>query len=221
MINPPKQKINYYLESLSEIEKIEASKEKKTLCMHVCCGPCSCWPLLFLCPHFDLTLYFNNSNIYPEEEFDKRLEELKKLLSFIKRDYGYDIKLVVRPYDYSHYIEDLKPYSSEPEGFNRCQICYRKRMEEAYDYAEKEGFDYFTTVMTISRQKNSQVMNLIGQELEKKHKRTKYFYSDFKKDDGSIKGKEIREKYELYNQIYCGCEYSLFNRGLTLEDVKK
>ncbi len=180
-----------------------------------------CWPLLFLCPHFDLTLYFNNSNIYPEAEFEKRLATLKELLAAIKRDYGYDIKLVVRPYDYANYIKDLEPFAKEPEGFNRCQICYKKRMEEAYDYAEKEGFDYFTTVMTISRQKNSQVMNLIGKELEKSHQKTKYFYSDFKKDNGSIKGKEIREKYGLYNQIYCGCEYSLVNRGLTLEDANK
>lgn len=221
MIDLPKQKVNYYLESLKEIEKIDASKERKSLLMHVCCGPCSCWPLLFLCPHFDLTLYFNNSNIYPEAEFDKRLATLKELLSDIKRDYGYDIKLIVRPYDYANYIKDLEPFAKEPEGFNRCQICYKKRMAEAYDYAEKEGFDYFTTVMTISRQKNSQVMNLIGKELEKSHQKTKYFYSDFKKDNGSLKGKEIREKYNLYNQLYCGCEYSLTNRGLTLEDVNK
>ncbi len=221
MIELPKQKINYYLQSLSEIEKIDASSERKSLLMHVCCGPCSCWPLLFLCPHFDLTLYFNNSNIYPEAEFEKRLATLKELLAAIKRDYGYGIKLVVRPYDYANYIKDLEPFAKEPEGFNRCQICYKKRMEEAYDYAEKEGFDYFTTVMTISRQKNSQVMNLIGKELEKSHQKTKYFYSDFKKDNGSIKGKEIREKYGLYNQIYCGCEYSLVNRGLTLEDANK
>lgn len=221
MINSPLIKTNYYLESLKEIDKIDALEKRPSLCMHVCCGPCSCWPLLFLCPHFDLTLYFNNSNIYPEEEFTHRLEELKKLLSYIKRDYGYEIKLVVRPYDYENYVKELEPFANEPEGFNRCQICYRKRMEEAYDYAENEGFDYFTTVMTISRQKNSQIMNLIGKELEKSHQKTRYFYSDFKKDNGSLKGREIREKYDLYNQLYCGCAYSLTNRGLTFEDVKK
>ncbi len=221
MINPPKQKINYYLESLDLIKEADSLKDRKSLCMHVCCGPCSCWPLLFLCPHFDLTLYFNNSNIYPESEFVRRLEELKKLLAYIKRDYGYEIKLVVKPYDYQNYVKDLLPFSNEPEGFNRCQICYEKRMAEAYDYAEENGFDYFTTVMTISRQKNSQIMNLIGQELEKNHKKTKYFYSDFKKDNGSLKGKEIRERYDLYNQLYCGCEFSIINRGLTLDDMSK
>jgi len=83
-------------------------------------------------------------------------------------------------------------------------------MKEAYEYAEKEGFDYFTTVMTVSTQKNSQILNQIGHELEKTHLKTKYFYSDFKKKDGALKGKEIRKRYDLYNQVYCGCKYSYF-----------
>ena len=87
-------------------------------------------------------------------------------------------------------------------------ICYRKRMGEAYDYAEENGFDYFTTVMTISRQKNSLILNSIGKELEAKHSKTKYFYSDFKKDDGIEKGKALRDKYGLYQQLCCGCKYT-------------
>ena len=209
MIKIPEQKINYYLQSLDELEKIKASGKRPKLLFHVCCGPCACWPLEFLCPHFDVTIYYNNSNIYPAEEFQKRLAEVRKLLSYYERDYGYHIELLVPPYDYETYRKDLEPYADEPEGRNRCQICYRKRMEEAYDYAEEHDYDYFTTVMTVSRQKNSQIMNLIGKELEAKHKRCKYFYSDFKKADGALKGKEIRERYDLYNQNYCGCEFSL------------
>lgn len=212
MIELPPQKTNYYLQSLDEIEKIKASGKRPKLLFHVCCGPCACWPLDFLCPVFDVTIYYNNSNIYPKEEFDHRLAEVRKLIAYYKRDKGYEIELIVPPYDYETYRQDLVPFAEEREGLNRCQICYRKRMAEAYDYADQHGYDYFTTVMTVSRQKNSQVMNLIGKELEKDHPNCKYFYSDFKKDNGVLRGKEIRLRYDLYNQNYCGCEYSLANR---------
>ena len=209
MIEIPQQKINYYQQSLDEIAKIDASGKKAKLLFHVCCGPCACWPLLFLTEHFDITIYYNNSNIYPKEEFDHRLSELRRLLDCYEKDYGYHFELLVPPYDNDTYNKDLEPYAHEPEGRNRCQICYRKRMKEAYDYAEAHGFDYFTTVMTVSRQKNSQILNLIGKELEAGHPHCKYFYSDFKKDNGALKGKEIRERYDLYNQNYCGCKFSL------------
>ncbi|MBR4274912.1 MAG: epoxyqueuosine reductase QueH, partial [Bacilli bacterium] len=148
------KKPNYYNISLEEIKNLHGDKKPRLL-LHGCCGPCSCWPLLFLCPHFDVTIMFNNSNIYPEAEYTKRLEELKRLLECIKRDFNFDVGLVVTPYDNDEFDKDLAPYGNEREGGRRCMICYRKRMGEAYDYAEENGFDYFTTVMTISRQKNS------------------------------------------------------------------
>ena len=201
------KKPNYYNISLEEIKNLHGDKKPRLL-LHGCCGPCSCWPLLFLCPHFDVTIFFNNSNIYPTEEYEKRLDELKRLLVLIKRDFNFDVGLIVTPYDNDEFDKDLAPYGNEREGGRRCMICYRKRMGEAYDYAEENGFDYFTTVMTISRQKNSLILNSIGKELEAKHSKTKYFYSDFKKDDGIEKGKALRDKYGLYQQLCCGCKYT-------------
>ena len=66
--------VNYY----DRGEEIIASfaNQKKTLLMHVCCAPCACFPLTYVCEHFDLTIYFDNSNIYPEEEYQKRLFSL-------------------------------------------------------------------------------------------------------------------------------------------------
>lgn len=203
------EKVNYYKISLKELEELPKGGKKPTLLFHVCCGPCSCFPLTFLCPHFDVTIYYNNSNIYPPEEFHRRLEELKTLLTYIKRDYGFDVDLIVPAYDHPDYMKDIEPYKHTREGGERCHVCYEKRMAEAYDFAEEHGFDYFTTVMTISRQKDSQVMNEIGKKLEQKHAHTKYFYSDFKKNNGQLKGTEMRKHYGLYNQLYCGCEYSL------------
>lgn len=201
---------NYYEESLATIDAFPPDKKPRLL-LHVCCGPCACYPLTFLCEHFSVTIYYGNSNIYPEAEYDHRLAELKRLLESLKRDYGYTIELVIPPYDHKTYWEDLKPYAALPEGGYRCQLCYRKRMEDAYTYADAHDFDYFTTVMTISPQKSSPILNAIGAELETHHK-TPYFYSDFKKKGGIDKGVAIRKQYQLYYQDYCGCEASLASR---------
>ena len=80
-------------------------------------------------------------------------------------------------------------------------------MDEAYRFANDNHFDYFTTVMTISRQKNSQKINEIGLALSTKYQ-TKYFASDFKKKKGIDRAVELRKEYNLYNQQYCGCKFS-------------
>lgn len=209
----PQAYINYYKKSLEIIDEVKGKPKKPRLLLHACCGPCACWPLRFLTPYFEVTIYFNNSNIYPEREYERRLLELEKLLSFFKRDYGEDISLIVTNYDNEAYNKDLEPLKDEPEGGKRCLVCYHKRMKQAYDYAEANGFDYFTTVMSISRQKNSQILNSIGKELESSHAHTKYFYSDFKKEKGIDFGREMRLQYNLYNQLYCGCKYT-YEKGL-------
>jgi predicted adenine nucleotide alpha hydrolase (AANH) superfamily ATPase len=208
----PQQYINYYQKSLKILEGLPQSPKPKLL-LHACCGPCSCFPLTFLCPHFEVTIFFNNSNIYPANEYERRLSELEKFLGYFKQDYGYDVNLIVTSYDNDAYNEALEPLANVPEGGARCFLCYRKRMSEAYDYAEHNGFDYFTTVMTISRQKDSQILNRIGAELEAKHAKTKYFYSDFKKNKGIDIAREMRIHYGLYNQLYCGCKYT-YAKGL-------
>ena len=207
-------KKNYQELAKEEIKRFEEEGKRPSLLLQVCCGPCSCYLLTFLCPHFDVTIYYSNSNIYPPSEFTKREGEVEKLIANLKRDYGFDIGLVVAPYDNEAYNKILEPYAESKECGPRCKVCYETRMREAYDYADANGFDYFCTVMTISRQKSSQILNAIGKllEEEKSHK-AKYFYSDFKKEDGVNKGKAIREEYGLYNQDYCGCIYSFNERN--------
>ena len=213
------KKINYYLESEKELKVVDSLKKKPSLLLHACCGPCSTFPLTYLCPHFDVTIMFNNSNIYPESEYVRRLEELKKFLTYFKRDYGYEVKLVVREYDNEKYNLDLEPYKDQAEGLTRCFICYEKRMDDAYKYADENHFDYFTTVMTISRQKNSQVLNQIGGKLAKKYPNVKYFHSDFKKNKGIDIARDMRIKYDLYQQLYCGCKYT-YEKGLKKEEER-
>lgn len=213
-------KTNYYKKSNQILDNLKGLPTKPKLLLHACCGPCSTFPLTYLCPNFEVTIFFNNSNIYPENEYVRRLEELKKFLGYFKRDYGYEVKLIITKYDNEKYNVDLEPYKDLPEGETRCFICYEKRMNEAYEYASKNGFDYFTTVMTISRQKNSQILNAIGEKLSQKYPNVKYFYSDFKKNKGIDMAREMRIKYDLYQQLYCGCKYT-YAKGLKKEEENK
>lgn len=201
---------NGYRESLKEIEKIRQSQKRPTLCMHVCCAPCSCWPLEFL-KDFDVTIYYTNSNIYPSEEYWRRLNELKQFL----KDHHPEVKLIVSDYDNETYTQKISLFKDEPEKGRRCIMCYGLRMNEAYQYAHDHHFDYFTTVMTISRQKDSKVLNHIGMQLSNKFPHTKYFISDFKKADGNVKGNRIASELGMYRQDYCGCIYSYNQRHST------
>lgn len=201
-------KLHYYNLSLKILEEVKTKKQKPRILLHACCGPCSAFPLEFLCPYFDVTLYYQNSNIYPESEFQRRKEELIRFLQAFERDYHYHVDCIFPPYDEENYSKRLAPYAYLPEGSERCFHCYRFRMEEGYDYAEQHGFAYFATIMTISTQKNSFVLNQIGEELEKNHPHCRYFYSDFKKKKGADRARELTSFYQLYRQNYCGCRYS-------------
>ena len=61
--------------------------------------------------------------------------------------------------------------------------------------------------MTISPYKNSQIINQIGAELEKKYG-ISYLFSDFKKENGYLESIQNSKQYQLYRQNYCGCHFS-------------
>ena len=205
-------KINYYQQSVDELEAIKRDNLHPKLLLHACCAPCSAFPLEFLCPYFDITIYYNNSNIYPENEYARRLQELRQYLNTWREKTGYEVKLIVPPYMGEAYTEKIAVLKDELEGGSRCVKCYTLRMNEAYAYASEHAFDYFTTVMTISRQKNSQILNDVGRKLSVKYPNVKYFYSDFKKKRGIDRGLELSRENNLYRQDYCGCKFSYEKR---------
>ena len=161
---------NYQKELQKLLENIKKTGKKPKLLLHACCGPCFTIPHEELKDYFDITLIYNNSNIYPEEEFNRRKAELKRFLSEVDPD----IKVIDVPYEHLNYMKDLEPLKDMKEGKERCFLCYRKRLTFGYDYAEAHGFDYFGTVMSISRYKNADMLNKIGYELEAQHKNTKW-----------------------------------------------
>lgn len=188
------------------IQQIQELKGKPTLLIHICCGVCSVYPLQYLRKYFDITIFFSNSNIFPYEEYSKRLNALKQYLQYLHDD---SIKLIEDTYNYDEYKKHLEPYKDLKEGGQRCKLCYRLRMERTFEYANKNHYQYCTTVMSISNRKNADWINEIGQELKTKYPNTTYLYADFKKADGITNNEKMNKELNLYHQSYCGCEYSL------------
>ncbi len=189
-----------------QIKQINELRDRPTLLLHVCCGVCSVYPLLYLRKYFKLTIYFTNSNIYPYDEYLKRLNALDTYLNYLKDD---EIKLVVGKYDYESYKKILEPLKDEPEMGKRCKLCYSLRMDEGFKYAYENHYEYFSTVMSISNRKNADYLNEIGEALENKYKDVKYLHADFKKGDGITKNEKLNKELNLYHQNYCGCEFSI------------
>ncbi len=201
-------KINYYNVSLEEINKFKTLDKKPTLALHACCAPCSSHTLEFVMQFFDVTIVYENSNVYPEKEFLIRRNEVEWFVEEFNKRNNRNVKVIFLPYDHEGYMADLRKFANEPEGGIRCRLCYAKHIEDALRYGSEHGFDYASTTLTISRQKNSQVINEVAKEIEPKYPSIKYFYSDFKKKGGLARVAELKKEYDLYQQQYCGCEYS-------------
>ena len=196
--------INNYLDFKNFITNLDY---KPTLLLHACCAPCSTHCLMVLKKYFDITIFYSNDNIYPEEEYNKRLVEIKNFCE------AFDIKIKVLDDGYNHqdFLDAIKGKEELGERSERCYNCYLLRLEKSVIKAKKLGFEYFTTTLSLSPFKNSNWINEIGYDLEEKYG-VKYLYSNFKKEDGYTDSIRMSEEYCLYRQNYCGCEFSMKER---------
>ncbi len=203
---------NAYIKSV--IEEADRSQTRPSLFLHACCGPCLTYPFSILVKHFDLTVGFFNPNIYPVEEHDKRLFTMESFLQRYMKDTGTKARFVLLDDDFEAYEKALVSRKDDREGGQACLLCHSYRLFIGYRYASLHHFDYYTTVMTVSCRKPSRELNEIASRLSSLFPETKYLFSDFKKEDGQLKGIRIAKEYSLYRQDYCGCRYSLEERKL-------
>lgn len=193
-----------------ELEKIIEQNEKigrtPTLLLHSCCAPCSSACLELLSSHFAVTVLYYNPNIYPQSEFAHRVSEQKRLIEQLpcKNKIGF----LESEFNPDEFYSAVKGLENEKEGGGRCFVCYRLRLEKTARLAKENGFDYFTTTLTISPLKSAAKINEIGFELAKKHC-VDFLPSDFKKKNGFKRSIELSKQYNLYRQNYCGCVFSL------------
>lgn len=197
---------NYQTTLESELIILKRSGIKPKLLLHACCAPCSSYVIEYIQEHFFITVYFFNPNIYPEKEYFRRLEELQKFLSDFKTESK--VELIEEKYSPLQFAACIKGYEAEKEGGERCFRCFDLRLSKTAEKAKELNFDYFTTTLTISPHKNSDVINQKGIELSAAHD-IKYLVSDYKKKGGFKRSIELSREYGLYRQEYCGCEFSI------------
>ena len=196
---------NYRLLMEQEMEKIRREGHQQRLLLHVCCAPCSSGCLQELCGLFQVTCFYDNPNISPQAEYVRRAEELERLLTLMP--FAIPPRAEIAPYEPERFAAIARGLEDLPEGGERCTRCYRLRLEAAARKAQAEGYDYFTTTLSVSPYKNAGKLNRIGGELSEKYG-VRYLFSDFKKHDGYLRSIRLSAEYGLYRQDYCGCIYS-------------
>ncbi|MBQ0017479.1 MAG: epoxyqueuosine reductase QueH, partial [Clostridiales bacterium] len=171
-----------------------------------------------LLDYFEISILYFNPNIPPKEEYNKRYNELKKFVELVKKENpNSKIEIIETRYEPQEYFDFVKGLENETEGGKRCEKCFELRLSETAKIAKQLKFDYFTTTLTVSPYKNSQIINKIGKELSEKFD-IKYLFSDFKKNDGYKKSILYSKQYDLYRQDYCGCIYSVKERDEYLKN---
>lgn len=214
--------VNYAKELDKIIEGIKSGRNGTvpTLLLHSCCAPCSSYVMEYLRAYFAITVFYYNPNITENEEYRKRAEEQKRLIADYNRQVEsgcFDnmnsgegaqlIKFVEGDYEPECFYGLAKGFEKCEEGGERCFRCYELRLRRTAQLAAAEGFDFFTTTLTISPLKNAGKLNEIGEKLAEEYK-TAFLPSDFKKKNGYKRSVELSAQFGLYRQDYCGCIYS-------------
>ncbi len=201
-------KINYNIGMEKIIEELKGEKPK--LLLHSCCGPCSTSVIDRLNPFFELIVYFYNPNIYPEAEYLRRATEQKKYIESLGLEY------IQGDYEVGEFESVVKGLEKEKEGGRRCLECFRLRLEKTAQMADTLNIKYYTTTLTVSAHKNSQLINEAGLKIANKYK-VDFLVSDFKKKSGYQKSIEMSKEQGMYRQDYCGCKFSEKEREIDSE----
>lgn len=227
---------NYQRELEKIIDGLQGAEgfSAPSLFLHSCCAPCSSYVLEYLRRYFRITVFYFNPNISDVSEYQKRVEEQKRLIAAYNEErggaapggemprekspvyvgesfLGHPIDLVEGDYEPGRFFEMAKGLEGCPEGGERCLRCFDLRLRETAGRGAEGGFDYFATTLTISPLKNARKINEIGQALAQEYG-IAWLPSDFKKRDGYKRSVELSARYGLYRQDYCGCTYSKASR---------
>lgn len=194
-----------------ESETLDEREVKSSLLLHSCCGPCSSAVIERLAGEFQITVFFFNPCIDDEEEYKRRRASQIKLIEKMNETFvgmGVpEIRFLEGNYNSGAFLRAVEGHEEDPEGGDRCSICFRQRLEETAITAKMAGCDYFGTTLTVSPHKNFRIISAIGRELALKYGLT-FLDRDFKKKDGFKRSTELSKKYGLYRQNYCGCRFS-------------
>ena len=170
--------------------------------LHICCANCAIYPVEQIKEkRNEVVGYFFNPNIHPYQEYQKRLEALKKYSE------GVGLKVIYRDeYLLEEFLRNVSHRVKE-----RCQYCYSVRLEATAHEAKKNAFDGFSTTLLQSTHQDHALIKETGERIAREIG-IPFYYEDFRQ--GWKKGVEVSKAMELYRQQYCGCIYSEKERFL-------
>ncbi len=174
-------------------------KKKSKLLIHICCAVCGASLVENLRNKWDIYLFFNGSNIHPEEEYEKRKQAVLELADI------YNLLFIEEQYCPQKWAEAMKGLENEPEGGRRCEKCFQFLLKSTTKKVRSKNIPFFTTSLSASPHKNEKIIAQIG-------KNFRGFLSlkdlDVSKKENWLKTRELSKKYNFYRQNYCGCIFS-------------
>jgi len=191
--------------------------------LHACCAPCSSAIVEWLLAHgIEPVIYYYNPNIYPREEYEIRKNESKRHAESL------GIKWIDDDYNHEAWRCTVTGLEHEPERGKRCEACFYHRLLKTAQKAKELGIPYFATTLASSRWKNLEQINAAGNAAAKGVQSTdrctdriqtdfpKFWAQNWRKDGLQERRNALLKEYGFYNQLYCGCEFSMArNTGST------
>lgn len=151
----------------------------------------------------DVTVFFYNPNIYPQNEYEHRKSEVIRYVQKL------GVPFVDADYDDARWLEMTRGHEEEPERGERCSLCFEMRLRRTAAYAAKEGFRIFTTSLGISRWKDFEQVTRAGKRAAGLFPGVVYWEHNWRLQGGTEQMERIAQEEKFYRQRYCGCLYSL------------
>ena len=185
--------------SYKPIKNILESKPK--LLLHVCCWPDASIPIIDLKKDYEIVCFWYDPNIQPKKEYQKRLDNFKKICEIEKITY------IEWDYDVGTFMKSIKWLEYTPEKWEKCTKCYDLRLKKTSKLAKKLWITYWTTTLNISPHKDLEKLFIIWDKYSIKDN-LKFLKIPFRKNKWFERSVEYTKKYNIYRQKYCGCVYS-------------
>ncbi len=194
--------------------EIQAPMGEKTVLLHTCCAPCSSAIIEALMQNgITPVIYYCNPNIYPQEEYEIRKNECTRYAQSL------GLEIVDADYDHENWLDAVKGLENEPERGGRCLKCFKLRLLRTAQYASERGIKVITTTLASSRWKSLDQINEAGlwacQQLTARrssaapHDEVIWWDHNWRKGGLQERRLQIIKEYDFYNQLYCGCEFSI------------
>ncbi len=196
--------MNYQLETDKYIAAL--CEKREPLALHSCCAVCSSYVIDYLSAYFDITVFYCNPNIFPRGEYEKRKSEQQRLIR--EAAFASPVAFFEDEYDREPWLCAVRGLEHEPEGGARCEKCFEFRLTRTAGFAAAQGIPLFCSTLTVSPHKDAQKVNEAGLAAAAAAG-IRWLPSDFKKRDGFLKSNRLADKYGIYRQSYCGCEFAM------------